>query len=82
MKYEQIPIIVVAITGLIINFENVKFSFIFLLSEVIAIVNATIWQATDAIAAPFTPISGIGTNIKLSSSFTSTPTSEVILQVS
>ena len=30
----------------------------------IDIVNAIAWQATDAIAAPFTPIDGIGTKIK------------------
>ena len=44
-----------------------------LLKEVIAIVNATKWQATDAHAAPFTPISGIGTKIKFRISFTITP---------
>ena len=40
----------------ITNLENVKFNFIFFFSAVIAIENATKWQATDAIAAPFTPI--------------------------
>ena len=41
IKYEHIPIIAVAITGLITNFENVKSSFIFFLRAVIAIVKAT-----------------------------------------
>ena len=41
MKYQQIPIIVVAITGLITNFENVKFNLIFLRKAVKAILNAT-----------------------------------------
>ena len=76
MKYEQIPIIAVAIAGFITNFEIVKSSFIFLISEVIAIVNATAWQATDAHAAPFTPIDGIGTKTKFNINFTITPTSE------
>ena len=40
-----------------------------------AITKATKWQATDAHAAPFTPISGIGTKIKFKMSFTNTPTS-------
>ena len=42
MKYEHIPIIVVAKIGFITNFENVKSSFIFFLKAFIAIVNATI----------------------------------------
>lgn len=74
MKYEQIPIIPTAIIGFTTSFENVKFSFIFLLRAIIAIVNATKWHATEAIAAPFTPISGIGTNIKFKISFKTTPT--------
>ena len=41
-----------------------KFTFIFFLNAVIAMLNATAWHATDAQAAPFTPICGIGTNIK------------------
>lgn len=45
-----------------------------LFKEVIAMVKATKWQATDAKAAPFTPISGIGTNTKFKMSLTSTPT--------
>ena len=36
---------------------------------------ATTWQATDAQAAPFTPISGIGTSIKFKINFTITPAS-------
>ena len=63
----------VAITGFITNFENVKFNLIFFRKKVIAIVNATKWHATDAIAAPLTPISGIGTNIKFKINFTITP---------
>lgn len=74
IKYEQIPIIAVAITGLTTNFENVKFNFMVFLSAVMAIVKATRWQATDAMAAPLTPISGIGTNIKFKINFTITPT--------
>ena len=81
MKYEQIPIIVTAIIGLITNCENVKFNFIFFLKAVIAILNATTWHATDAHAAPFTPISGIGTNIRFNISFTITPASAEILLV-
>ena len=76
MKYEQIPIIAVAIAGFITNFEIVKSSFIFFISEVIAIVNATAWQATEAHAAPFTPIDGIGTKIKFNINFTITPASK------
>ena len=75
IKYEQIPIIAVAIIGFITNFENVKSNFIVFLSAVIAIVNATTWHTTDAIAAPFTPISGIGTKIKFNINFTMTPAS-------
>lgn len=75
IKYEQIPIINVANNGFNTNFENVKFNFIFFFNDIIAIVNATIWQATDAIAAPLTPICGIGTNIKFKINFTKTPTS-------
>lgn len=59
--------------GFITNFENVKSSFIVFLREVMAIVKATKWQATDAQAAPFTPISGIGTKIKFKISLTATP---------
>ena len=61
-------------TGFITNFENVKSNFIDFLNDVIAIVKATKWQATDPHAAPFTPISGIGTKTKLKISFTNTPT--------
>ena len=78
IKYEQIPIITTAIIGFITNWENVKFNFIFFLNAVIAILNATAWHATEAHAAPFTPIDGIGTNIRFKISFTITPTSEVI----
>lgn len=73
MKYEQTPIIAVAITGFIINFEKFKSSFIFFLSAVIAILKATAWQATEPQAAPFTPISGIGTKTKFKINFTITP---------
>ena len=67
--------IAVAIIGFITNFENVKSNFIFFISAVIAIENATTWQATDAHAAPLTPISGIGTKIKFKINFTITPAS-------
>ena len=81
MKYEHIPIIVTAIIGFTTNWENVKFNFIFFLNAVIAILNATAWHATDAQAAPFTPIDGIGTNIRFNINFTITPASGVILLV-
>lgn len=55
------------------NFIILNFISRCLIKEVIAIVNATAWQATDAQTAPFTPISGIGTRIKFSRSFTTTP---------
>lgn len=61
--------------GFITNFDIVKFSFIFFLNAVIAIVNAIKWHTTDAIAAPFTPILGIGIKIKFKISFTTTPAS-------
>ena len=41
VKYEHIPIIAVEITGFRTNFENVKFNFIYFLSIVNAIQNAT-----------------------------------------
>ena len=41
MKYEQIPIIIVANIGFITNLEKVKFNFICLLKDVIAIEKAT-----------------------------------------
>jgi len=40
-----------------------------------AIVKATRWQATDAHAAPFTPILGSGTKIKFKINLITTPTS-------
>ena len=51
------------------------FIFIFkcFINEVIAIVNATTWHATDAQAAPFTPMLGIGTNIRFKISLVITP---------
>ena len=79
IKYEHIPIIPTAINGFITNCENVKSNFIFFLNAVIAILNATAWHATDAQAAPFTQIDGIGTNIRFNISFTITPASGVIL---
>ena len=72
-KYEQIPIIAVAIAGFITDFITPKSNFIFFLNDVIAIVNATAWHATDAQAAPLTPIDGIGTNIKFNINLASTP---------
>lgn len=65
---------IVAMIGFNTNFEKVKSSFIFLLSILIAMVNATTWHATEPIAAPFTPIHGIGTNTKLQINFVTTPT--------
>ena len=75
IKYEHIPIIAVAITGFTTIFENGKFNFIFFLKNVLAIVNAIKWHATDAQAAPFTPIAGFGTKIRFKISFTNTPAS-------
>ena len=66
---------ITASMGFNTNFETVKSNFMFLDKEVIAMTKATKWQATDAHAAPFTPISGIGTKIKFKMSFTNTPTS-------
>ena len=67
--------IITARIGFITNFENVKSNFIVFAKEVIAIVKATRWHATEAHAAPFTPISGIGTKIRFKISFKITPTS-------
>ncbi len=64
------------ITGFMINFEKLKSNFMVRLSDVIAIVKATKWQATEAHAAPFIPISGIGTKTKFKINFTITPTSQ------
>lgn len=63
------------IIGFMINFEKLKSSFMVFLSEVIAIVKATKWQATEAHAAPLIPISGMGTKTKFKINFTATPTS-------
>ena len=60
---------VILATALVTGIVN----FIFFLNDVIAIVNATAWHATDAQAAPLTPIDGIGTNIKFNINLTSTP---------
>lgn len=59
--------------GFSTNFENVKSNFMVLFKDVIAMVKATKWQATDPKAAPFTPISGIGTSTKFKISLTNTP---------
>ena len=75
IKYEQIPIIIVANIGLITNFFILNFIFIVLLKAIMDIINATTWHATDAIAAPLTPIEGIGTKIKFKINFTITPAS-------
>ena len=75
IKYEQIPIINVARIGFITNLLTPNFNFIVLFKAVIDIINATKWHATDAIAAPLTPIEGIGTKIKFKINFTITPTS-------
>ena len=66
--------IVTAMPGFMTNFENVKSNFIVFFKEVIAMLNATKWHATEAHAAPFTPIPGIGTRTKFRISFTNTPT--------
>ena len=63
VKYEHIPIITVAIAGFITNFENVKFNFTFFRNAVNAIQKATKWQATEPIAAPYTPKFGFGIKV-------------------
>ena len=68
------PIIVTAIIGFNINLEKPRFNFMFFLNAVNAIVNAIMWQTTEAIAAPLTPIDGIGTKIKFNISLATTPT--------
>ena len=75
IKYEQIPIIAVANIGFITNLLTPNFNFIVLFKAAIDIINATKWHATDAIAAPLTPMEGIGTKIKFKINFTITPTS-------
>ena len=75
MKYEHTPIIAVAIIGFIINLDISKFNFMFFLSTVNPIEKEIIWHTTDPIAAPFSPILGIGTKIKFSISLAITPTS-------
>ena len=75
IKYEQIPIIAVANIGFITNLLTPNFNFIVLFKAVIDIINATKWHATDATAAPLTPIEGIGTKIKFKINFTITPAS-------
>ena len=65
---------ITASMGFKTNFETVKSNFMVFDKEVIAMTKATKWQATDAHAAPFTPISGIGTNTKFKINFASTPT--------
>ena len=74
-KYEQIAIIAVANIGLITNRFKPSFILIVFFNAIIEIPNATKWHATDAIAAPLTPIEGIGTKIKFRINFTITPTS-------
>ena len=73
VKYEHIPIIAVAITGFNTYLENLNFILNAFFKHIIDIVNAIAWQATDAQAAPFTPIDGIGTNTKFNISFAITP---------
>ena len=75
IKYEQIPIMNVASIGFITNLLTPNFNLIVLFNAVMDIINATKWQATDAIAAPLTPIDGIGTKIKFKINFTITPAS-------
>ena len=74
IKYEQIPIIAVANIGFITNLLTPNFNLIVLFNAAIDIINATKWHATDAIAAPLTPMEGIGTKIKFKINFTITPT--------
>lgn len=74
-KYEQTPIMKVAIAGFITNFDKFILIFKCLTSDVIAITNATAWHATDAQAAPFTPMLGIGTSIRFNINLVITPAS-------
>ena len=66
---------IVARIGFITNLLIPNFNFIVLFKAVIDIINATKWHATDAAAAPLTPMEGIGTKIKFKINFTITPTS-------
>ena len=75
IKYEQIAIITVASIGFITNLLTPNFILIVFFKAIIEIPNATRWHATDAIAAPLTPIAGIGTRIKFKINFTITPAS-------
>ena len=43
------------------------------LNNVKAIENATMWQATEPIAAPYTPILGFGTKVIFKINLTNTP---------
>ena len=81
VKYEHIPIMVVANIGFITNFENVKFNFIFFRNAVIAIQNATAWQATEPIAAPYTPNSGFGISVIFKMNLTNTPVASDIVGI-
>ena len=76
MVYEHTPIIAVANAGFNTNFLNGKSNFTYFFKTLNTIVNATAWQATEAHAAPFTPIDGIGTKIKFNINLTITPASE------
>ena len=73
VKYEHIPIIAVAITGFNTYLENLNFILNAFFKHIIDIVIDIAWQATDAQAAPFTPIDGIGTNTRFNISFAITP---------
>jgi hypothetical protein len=63
----------VANAGFIMYFEIENFILNAFFKHIIDIVNAIAWHATDAIAAPFTPIDGIGTKIKFNINLTITP---------
>ena len=76
MKYEHIAIITVAIIGFITNLLAGSFNLNAFFRQTIEIENATAWQATEAHAAPFTPIDGIGTKVKFKINFTITPKSQ------
>ena len=75
IKYEQIPIIMVAIIGFTINLYIFKSNAILFLRTVNPIEKEIIWHTTEPIAAPFSPILGIGTKIKFNINLAITPTS-------
>ena len=73
IAYEQIAIIAVEIIGLITKLFQFRLNLTFFFSTKNAIMNATRWQATDPIDAPYTFIAGILRSIKFNISLVTTP---------